>query len=238
MNLRADGMNLEVHQRWQICLWVVVCLFVFTEMRGQTDPSRFEADIVAFEERDQEAFPAKGGALFVGSSSIRKWTTLEADFAGYPVVNRGFGGAQFSDVMYFFDRVVLVYEPRVIFIYAGSHDLRRSDGGPKAVLEKFIEFESRVHAVLPNCLVCFISMKPSIQKWDTIGLDREANRLVRNYTDSTTGTAYVDIWTPMIEEGEPPPEHFFLPDLNHPSEEGYRVWAEAIRPVLEEVFCR
>ena len=54
--------------------------------------ARWEKEIAAFETADRANPPAKGGIVFVGSSSIRKWTSLAADFPAYPVLNRGFGG--------------------------------------------------------------------------------------------------------------------------------------------------
>ena len=64
------------------------------------DPERFEADIRAFEAWDrQNAFP-RDAVLFVGSSSIRMWQTAES-FPELPVINRGFGGSQISDVNHY-----------------------------------------------------------------------------------------------------------------------------------------
>tara|TARA_B100000427_G_scaffold79190_1_gene64568 strand:+ start:125 stop:442 length:318 start_codon:yes stop_codon:yes gene_type:complete len=45
--------------------------------------------------------------VFVGSSSIRKWSTVEY-FSDIPIVNRGFGGSHISDVIYFINETVLI----------------------------------------------------------------------------------------------------------------------------------
>ena len=195
--------------------------------------NRFEAEIQRFEEADKVNPPPKDAVLFIGSSSIRFWKTLEQDFPGIEVINRGFGGAQFSDVIHFLDRVVIPYQPRAIVIYAGSHDLRREGGGPGEVLKMFTEFREAVQAKLPRTRICYISMKPSIQKWETIHLDREANRLIKEYCEKTPGVQFIDIWTPMVVKSSPPPGKYFKPDLNHPSSEGYRLWASVIRPFIE-----
>jgi hypothetical protein len=44
--------------------------------------------------------PPQQGVLLVGSSSIRMWTTLAADFPGVPVIDRGFGGSAIADTTY------------------------------------------------------------------------------------------------------------------------------------------
>lgn len=198
----------------------------------QPTENRFEKDIQKFEAMDRENPPAKGAVLFVGSSSIRLWDSLKEYFAGIDVIQRGFGGAEFGDVMHFFDRIVTPYAPRVIVVYAGSLDLRREGGGPEVVLAQFEAFCKAVKDKLPMTKVCYISMKPSISKWDTIHLDKEANRLIADYANKTPNVDFIDIWAPMVAEGEPPPEKYFIPDLNHPSVEAYRLWAQVIRPFI------
>ncbi|MEP6906141.1 MAG: hypothetical protein ABI875_08645, partial [Gemmatimonadales bacterium] len=87
------------------------------------DPSRFEADIARFEAEDRASPPAPGGVLFVGSSSIRLWPSLSADFPGVPVMNRGFGGSTMSEVLHFTGRIVIPYRPRLTVLYAGDNDI-------------------------------------------------------------------------------------------------------------------
>src|SRR5512138_3658087 len=49
-------------------------------------PTRYEAQILAFEAADALRPPAPGGIVFVGSSTIRLWPGLATDFPGLPVV--------------------------------------------------------------------------------------------------------------------------------------------------------
>src|SRR5579883_2356521 len=74
----------------------------------------FADEIAAFEAQDKKNFPAPGGVLFVGSSSIRLWTTLAQDFPELPVINRGFGGSQIADSIRYADRIVFPYRPKMI----------------------------------------------------------------------------------------------------------------------------
>src|SRR5687768_716800 len=74
----------------------------------------FEKEIRAFEERDRTDPPPKNAILFIGSSSIRLWKTLEEDFPKHKVINRGFGGSQIAHSVGYVDRIVLPYEPRAI----------------------------------------------------------------------------------------------------------------------------
>lgn len=195
--------------------------------------NRFESAIQRFEAEDKVAPPPSNAVLFVGSSSFRLWETLAEDFAGIDVINRGFGGARFRDVLHFLPRIVLPYRPRTIVLYGGSIDLHQGNAQPVQVLQMFQKFHQRVHAVLPSTTVYFLSMKPSIQKWDDIALDQEANRLIADYVTDTPNTGFIDIWTPMVAQSSPPPSTYFQADLNHINREGYRLWATVIRPFLQ-----
>src|SRR6185369_12623165 len=85
--------------------------------------AKWEHDIAAFEKSDRTNPPPKGAVLFVGASSIRRWTTLAQDFPGHRVINRGFGGSEITDSTHFADRIIFPYQPRIIFLRAGGNDL-------------------------------------------------------------------------------------------------------------------
>src|SRR5262245_25461510 len=85
------------------------------------DPERFAHDIRDFAAWDRQNVYPHDSILFIGSSSIDKWQTAEA-FPGLPIMNRGFGGSQISDVNHFFDDVVTKYRPKIIVFYSGDND--------------------------------------------------------------------------------------------------------------------
>src|SRR5688572_13651933 len=75
-----------------------------------TSPN-WEKEILAFESSDKTNPPPKQPILFIGSSSIRLWKSLATDFPNHSVINRGFGGSQIIDSVYYADRIVFPYEP-------------------------------------------------------------------------------------------------------------------------------
>ena len=58
----------------------------------------WESSIRKFEEDDKANPPKPGGIVFTGASSIRRWETLAAEMKPLDVMNRGFGGSQYSDL--------------------------------------------------------------------------------------------------------------------------------------------
>src|SRR4051812_19049654 len=87
------------------------------------DSTKWEKEIAAFETSDTKQAPAKGGIVFVGSSSIRMWKSLAQDFPQHNVLNRGFGGSEIADSTFFADRIIFPYEPRMVVLYAGGNDI-------------------------------------------------------------------------------------------------------------------
>src|SRR5262249_13901049 len=105
-----------------------VLLFPLLTLRGEDKPAakpshRFEKDIAAFEAADRTTPPPKGAILFVGDSTFTRWKTIHEDLPEYTVINRGFGGSTMNDLLYFTDRVVFPYEPRLIIVQEGGNDL-------------------------------------------------------------------------------------------------------------------
>lgn len=217
-----------------VWLWIVSPIapasWAAEESNPPYDPSRWEKNIQAFEAKDKEKPPALGGILFVGSSSIRLWDT-EKCFPGLGIINRGFGGSQMEDSVYYAPRIVLPYQPKTIAVYAGDNDIQ-SGKTPQAVLKDFQQFVKIVHHSLPETRIVYIAIKPSISRWDKVDRMREANHAIRAFAEATEGVEFADIDTPMIgEDGRPRPS-LFRDDGLHLNEEGYALWTKILRPFI------
>src|SRR5687767_7251585 len=81
------------------------------------DPNRWEPAIQKFEAEDKATPPAKGGVLFIGASSIARWSNLAESFPDLKVVNRGFGGSELADSVKYASRVVVPHAPRIVVLY-------------------------------------------------------------------------------------------------------------------------
>lgn len=169
-----------------------------------------------------------GGVVFVGSSSIRLWSDMAQQFTGWPtIVNRGFGGSELADCARHVQRLVSLYQPRLVLVYAGDNDLA-AGRLPQQVLESFQSFVDGVRERQPGLPVVFISIKPSPSRAKLMPSVREANRLIRAYTATGKNLYFVDVFTPMLgPDGEPRAE-LFRPDALHLSPAGYALWQSVI----------
>ncbi len=192
---------------------------------------QWEADIEAFEAADEAEPPPKGGVLFVGSSSIRMWTTLASDFPSVPVINRGFGGSELTDVIHFADRIVLPYDPGMIFLYEGDNDIANGASAAE-VAAAFDRFVQLVRQRLPETRIAFIAIKPSPSRLQMMGEMKKANELIREQAASDDRLEYVDVFTPMLDADGQPRSELFLDDALHLNEDGYALWKEIVAPYL------
>ncbi|MGV3617423.1 MAG: SGNH/GDSL hydrolase family protein [Fimbriimonas sp.] len=224
----------------QICLVLVVAAIsasvsaLPTRTEGRPLPQSqvpWQADIERFEAEDAKHPPAKGGVVFIGSSSIAMWSTLTTDFPGQNIIKRGFGGSQLSDSVYFADRIVTPYEPKMVVLFAGTNDIA---GGKSAdtVYADYQAFVAKVRAKLPTTRIAYIAITPAPSRWNKVDEFRKANWLIRQHTLKEDNLVYIDTFPAMLnEKGEPRPE-LFVEDQLHMNPSGYAIWKKIIAPYL------
>lgn len=201
--------------------------------RASQDPAFFEDAIRGFEAEDREAPPTPGDVVFVGSSSIRLWSTLAEDMAPLRVRNRGFGGSQMRHVAHYAQRIVSPGAPSAVVVYAGDNDLAGGTGKrAEDVVDDFRSLLEVVRAEAPEAHVYVLSIKPSRLRWERWPEMDRANRALEALARAAGDVTFVDVATPLLgPDGRPRPELFRF-DRLHLSDQGYEVWASVLRPLL------
>ncbi len=193
----------------------------------------FASEIAHFERLDAKTPPAPGAIVFVGSSSIRRWDSLAADMAPLPILNRGFGGSEFSDAIRYADRIIVNYKPSAVVIYSGDNDLAHANGKtPVSVAEEFAVLASLIREQQPEAPIYLLSIKPSparMQHWPRMA---KANALMEKHCKATEGLAYIDVASQLFDEEGKLRSVAFVEDGIHLSDVGYREWTQRIRPHL------
>lgn len=195
----------------------------------------WEPAIAAFEAQDRQQPPSPGQVVFVGGSSIRFWDGLAADMAPVRVLNRGFGGAWLRDVLYYADRVITPYRPRVVVIYGGENDLGSWWAWPGLIVSRFQQLVERLRQSDPKLPILVLAIKPSPRFAARLERQREANRQLHVYCKATPGLFFIDVASPLLDaQGRPRPELYR--DGLHLNAAGYALWREQVRPVLLAVL--
>jgi lysophospholipase L1-like esterase len=193
--------------------------------------AQWENEVAAYEAQDLASPPPKGALLFAGSSTIRMWTTLAADFPGHTVINRGFGGTEIVDSTHFADRLIFPHAPKVIYFRAGGNDLHNGKA-PAQVFADFQEFVAIIHARLPVTVIWFIGWNPSIARLKETSALHELNTLVKDYCAGNPLVHYLDAETVSLDDaGQVRPE-LFRADMLHFNAAGYKLLAERVRPYV------
>jgi len=195
----------------------------------------FRDEINEFKRLDKENFPKKGKILFTGSSSIRFWDSLEEDMKPLEVLNRGFGGAQISHVIYHFEEIIKPYNPGAIVFFCGTNDLTALKT-PKETMNDFKKFLNLVRNEFGNIKVYVIGIKPTV---DRLYLDKEErifNNLISSLASDDAYLEYINIWDHMLnQDGTRMPE-LFIEDGLHMNKKGYEVWTKQVRETLGKDF--
>ncbi len=199
----------------------------------------FAGEIAAFETADKQNPPPTGGIVFVGSSSIRLWTTLAQDLPGLPVINRGFGGSQIADSVRYADRIVLPYKPKMIVLYAGGNDLAAGKS-PAQVLKDFQAFADRALTALPETRLVYMSINPSVARWSQEEKVLEANRLIQRFIQSDAAKprklTFLASHSRLLDaEGKPRPD-ILRADGLHLNAKGYREWTAILKPQIAALW--
>ena len=205
-------------------------------------PVRWENEIAAFEKADREQPPAPGGVVFLGSSNIRMWDTLDGDFPGLNVINRGVGGANLAELAEVALRLVPTAKPRAVVVSAGGNDIA-AGATAEAVRDAFALLVKNLRAELPDVKIAFLALLPSEKRWEQRDRQREANEAVRDYIAArvaaegdAAGMIYIDANAAVLGPDDLPAVECFLDDKLHPSTIGNARRATIIRPQLHDLL--
>ena len=205
--------------------------FAFPE-KLDPDPERFSDDFKKFARNEQSSkLQTEEITLFTGSSSIRMWESLESDFSEINLINRGFGGAHLSDVLYYYNLLFTKYRPQRIVLYCGENDLW-SGKSVGRVMKDFHALWAKINMDLPATTLVYLSCKPSpkrISKWNTY---QSLNLVIKNLAQRDDKLTFVDISPTLLR-----PDLSFYPGLwkkdnLHLNQSGYDRWVAWIRPIV------
>jgi len=212
----------------------VLFLGILTATAQTTSTIPFQDEIDVFIKKDSIAMPAANSILFVGSSSFNYWKDISNYFPGYPIINRGFGGSSLTDIIHFNQETILKYQPKQIYIYCGENDIAASDTiSPQIVFERFKTLHSIIRTHLGNNIpVMYVSIKPSVARWNMEDKFVTANSLIRNFINKQKQTQFLDVHSAMLDTNGEVYKDIFIADKLHMNAKGYAIWQKIIAPTL------
>lgn len=210
-------------------LLFVLLLGIVPDVSAQ-DAKRFQSQVDAILKRS-EKYDKEDLVIFTGSSSIRRWESLQSTFPGYNVVNHGFGGSKMVDLLFYIDELILRHDPVKLFIYEGDNDTN-ARMSPTEIIHIASEVLEQVRSKYPTIPIYFLAAKPSIKRWPLREKYRAFNKKLENWTKEHENTYFIDVWTPMVENGDVKRD-LFIEDGVHLNSAGYQVWSDVIGPLVK-----
>lgn len=191
----------------------------------------FEKEIKNFEKQDSISTPAKGQILFIGSSSFRIWKSFATDLAGIAAINRGFGGSTMTDALYYFDRMVVKYEPKAVVVYEGDNDLAMGKS-VEELAKEYVEFSNRLKKTLPKTKLVYLAVRPSLSRIAILEKQKQFNNWLENYCKSEKNRYFLDMHSPFYLTDGTVMQDIFISDRLHLNEKGYQIFSSNIRSFI------
>ncbi|MBI1763913.1 MAG: hypothetical protein HYR56_21010 [Acidobacteria bacterium] len=228
---REVDLRVKLFQRSVWLLVLLALLLVPESANAQATENRFEKNVQTYEAADKAAPPPKGAILLVGDSQFFRWKTLSEDLPDYTIINRGIDSFQFSDILSFFDRLVLPYKARMIVLHVGGNDVHNGKTAEQ-VLADFKTFVAKVRATQPQVPIAFSSLTPGPGRWDEADKRKLTNRLLKDYVATQKNLHFIDLWEAMLTPDGKPREDLWVADRIHPNHDGYLIRVKIMRPLL------
>ncbi len=167
--------------------------------------------------------------LFTGSSTIELWkSTLAKDFPDFNVVNTGVGGTTLEYVLNNIETMIFRYTPAQVVLYTGDNDPAYYDISTyKGYMDEFVV---ALYQRLPNVHLIYLSLKPGVNRTERHSFYTEANAYMQAIAQSSSKIDYVDIWNPLMKDGDGDPDYF--EDNTHLNQSGYLLVTELLTPYL------
>lgn len=227
------------HRLVKLTTILFVSFVLFSSFTGQKQKNKpvnkYENDIVAFERLDKTEKYDDNSILFVGSSSIRLWSTLKEDLAPYPVIQRGFGGSRTPDVVLYLKRIAYPHQFSAVVIFV-ANDIAGSpnDLAPRETQKNYRQMVKTIRAKYKKQPIFIVEITPSQSRWKYWSKIQQTNALLKELCAKQKNLYFIETAQNFLNEKSEPRNELFRDDHLHLNRDGYLVWGRLIKGELEK----
>ena len=179
-----------------------------------------------------QAASQQGAVVFLGDSITQGWgPEFRNQFPGLNAANRGISGDTTRGMLIRLQKDVLALNPAAVVMLMGTNDLEE-EATPEVIAGNvgLIIAELKKHDADMPIVLCRV-FPSSASKQRTADAIQRLNELTDATVRGDAQITVLDTWTLYAnEQGDAKQEEF--PDLLHPNEAGYTMWARALTPIL------
>lgn len=195
-------------------------------------------EIEKFKTLDATTTYAPQSILFLGSSSIRLWDSLVEDMAPLPVIQRGYGGAHFRDLIFFIDTILNQHDlSMVVCFVANDISQSKSDESTKKILKNFDYAMRRIRKKHPTIPIVQLSITPTESRWHLWSQINNLNAGLKSYCESNDNIYFIETTPYFLNAEGLPKKELFRKDKLHLNKAGYALWKTLIKPELERILA-
>jgi lysophospholipase L1-like esterase len=199
---------------------------------------KWAEEIAKLEARDKSESYPDDAILFIGSSSIRMWKGLDEDIAPYRGINRGYGGARYSDLAVFAQRLITPHKYAAAVVFVANDIVGKPADTPLDELDRLVRHivdVSKKHQ--PDAPVLIVEITPTESRFAAYPQIRKANFVLREIALTEPGVFLVETNDYYLTPDRKPIADYFLDDRLHQNPTGYELWGSLIKRELDEVLA-
>ena len=202
-----------------------------------TAVEKWSKEMQRIEALDAKETDPADAVLFIGSSSIRLWSDIAADMKPWPVIQRGYGGAKFSDVAVFAEQMLKPHKYRALAIFVGNDVTGGTDDkSPEEVVRLFEHVVATSRRQAPQAPIFLIEITPTPRRWAAWEKINETNAALKKACQSGENLHFISTADQYLTaDGQPMPE-LFKEDKLHQNRDGYTRWSRLIRQEFSRVI--
>ncbi|HLP24123.1 MAG TPA: GDSL-type esterase/lipase family protein [Acidobacteriota bacterium] len=211
-------------------------------------PKRGNAHFYELHAQDLKRAKQPMQLLFIGDSITEGWGKAPdiwaANYEKYQAANFGISGDRTEHVIWRIeDGVLKGVQPKVVVLMLGTNNSGEHTGEQIAAADKKIV--ELIRANIPEAKVLLLAIFPRGPRKDKEGkivddgvkrmqVIHEANAILAKLDDGKN-VRFLDIGAKFLDADGKIPDAV-MPDQLHPNVAGYQIWADAMRPLLEEMM--
>jgi len=180
--------------------------------------------------------------IFIGDSITQGWekdgfNVWNHNYAKYNAVALGFGGDRTENILWRIQHgEVEGLNPKLAVLMLGTNNTGQRQEGPESTAAGIKRNLEELQKRLPNTKILLLAVFPRDEKPDGEfrQLNNRVNAIISGFADNKK-IFFLDINHAFLDADGTLPKTI-MPDLLHPNEQGYEIWAKAMEPTLKSLL--
>lgn len=182
--------------------------------------------------------------LLIGDSITHGWENTGKDvwesyFSEYKTYNIGYSGDRTENVLWRFEHGEIDdINPKVAMVMIGTNNTGHRQDAPECTAKGVEMIVDQIKQKLPETRILLLAIFPrdATTSGELRQLNTQINDRIKNLGEKENIT-FLNVNDAFLnDEGTLSAD--IMPDLLHPNEKGYKIWAEAMKPVIKSQLNR